>query len=93
MTDLYNHGDILYFINGEVPTDDEFQRASKLMGKGPSVVFISLVLHNINELEIKDRIKVAGNVPDKFADVEKAEVIEIQDSEDVPRVPQKITKK
>ncbi len=63
------------------------------MGKGPSVVFISLVLHDINELEMKDRIKVAGNIPDRFADVEKAEVIEIAESEDVPRIPQKNIKK
>jgi len=56
---------ILYFIAGEVPTNDEFEKASVFMGKGPFLEFTSLLQLNIND-ELISNVGVAGAVPDSY---------------------------
>ena len=56
---------ILYFIAGEVPTNDEFEKASIFMGKGPFLEFISLLQLDTNG-ELMANVGVAGAVPDSY---------------------------
>jgi hypothetical protein len=66
--------EILYFIEGNVPTDKEFEHAQKLMNNGPIVKFVSLQLADLNNVP-EGNFKVAGNVPESYSHFPKAEAV------------------
>ena len=56
---------ILYFIDGEVPTGDEFADAEQYMAKGPLFDFISLKNFDLNG-PIIENVGAYGKVPDSY---------------------------
>jgi hypothetical protein len=56
---------ILYFVAGNVPTNEEFSDAEKFMNKGPILEFVSLVDIDLNA-EVRDNVGVAGKVPEAY---------------------------
>lgn len=66
---------ILYFINGDVPTNEEFEKASVFMNKGPFLEFISIQHLNLDEPLLKN-VGVAGVVPDTYKDSKRLDITE-----------------
>lgn len=66
-------GPILYFIDGTVPTNAEFEKASKVMGKGPIVSFVSLASLDLNDALLQGSA-VGGKVPEAYKDYPQLEV-------------------
>lgn len=66
-------GPILYFIDGNVPTNAEFEKASKFMGKGPIFTFVSLSTLDLNG-ELLKGSSVGGKVPEAYKDYPVLEV-------------------
>lgn len=58
-------GPILYFIEGEAPTNEEFAKAAKFMNQGPMFEFISLVHYDFNSA-LREASGVGGKVPDVY---------------------------
>lgn len=58
-------GPILYFVEGEVPTNAEFTKAAKFMNQGPILEFVSLVNLDFNR-ELIQASGVAGKVPEVY---------------------------
>lgn len=61
-------GPILYFIEGNVPTNDEFADALQYMGKGPMFEFVSLSSVDLNAPKM-DCSAAYGKVPDEYKDL------------------------
>lgn len=59
---------ILYFIAGNVPTNEEFEKAAVLMNKGPLVEFVSLQTLDLNGPKLAYS-EVHGEVPDLYKEV------------------------
>jgi len=60
-----SNGPILYFVEGEVPTNAEFKKAEKFMGTGPLFEFISLATLDFNKPPM-EASGVAGKVPEEY---------------------------
>lgn len=56
---------ILYFVEGEVPTNEEFAKAEQFMAKGPMFEFVSLANYDFNS-ELRPASGVAGKVPEIY---------------------------
>lgn len=58
---------VLFFIEGSVPTTQEFAKAEKFMNRGPVLRFIPVGSIGENDALI-DNVGVAGSVPEKYKD-------------------------
>ena len=56
---------ILYFVEGETPTNAEFAKAEKFMNKGPVLSFVSLQNLDYNR-DLMPASGVAGAVPEVY---------------------------
>lgn len=63
---------ILYFVVGNVPTNEEFNSAFPLMGKGPIVQFISVANLDLNG-PLLPASAVAGSVPAAYESIPRAD--------------------
>lgn len=59
---------ILYFIEGEAPTNEEFEKASKFMNNGPILEFVSVPTLDLNA-DLLPHSEVAGAVPKPYQTV------------------------
>ena len=64
---------ILYFISGDVPTNEEFEKASVFMNNGPFLEFISTQHLNLDE-PFLENVGVAGAVPDTYKDSKRLDI-------------------
>ena len=58
-------GPILYFVEGDVPSNEEFENAEKFLGKGPMFEFVSLNTLDFNKPPM-NASGVAGKVPEEY---------------------------
>lgn len=61
------NGPILWFIAGNVPTNEEFEAAKDFMGKGPMFEFVSLQTLDLNG-PVRSNSGVGGLVPEAYKD-------------------------